>query len=386
MDYGKIISTGFKQAWKYKSLWIFGFLVSGGGSFNSGGNWGDNGSWPGRNFGDMQYQVQNFLSDNWGLILIIAVLVFFLFIIFWILNTISVGGLIDAARCLKNREEYRFGKSWSAGLKTFWPILGLGLLNFIVVFSIVIILVLIGVVCFMMHVGVGFLSLIFLFPIFICVIFIAEVTVALAKRMIVLDRKQVFDAIGDAVSLWKSKLGPTLIYSLIYFGLSIGIVIGTIMLILPIIIPLIGVAFVNVWLAIIIGIPILLVFGLIVSGYTGASMHLMTTEFYFQLTGYEPSQAALAGTPQDYYPPPSTLQDHEGSPLPPPDLRDHEGSPLPPTAPPPPPPVSNDDNPTVDMTPPEQQDYLPPQPPAPPPVTNTDKPEDEDKPPEMPRP
>lgn len=379
MDYGKIITTGFKQAWKYKSLWILGFLVSGGNSFNTGSNWSSgDGDFGGLgNFG--QYRIESFLQQYLPIILLVGLLLFFIVIIFWILNTIAIGGLIDAARCFKNNEEYRLGKSWSAGVKTFWPIFGLGLLNFIVIFSLVIILIGVGVGCFFIHIAIGIISLLFLIPLLIAIIFVAEVTVAIAKRMIVLDGKPVFDAIGDAVSLWKSKLGSTALYSLIYFGISIGIAIGTLVVMLPVIIPLIGVGIVNIWAALIIGIPVILAIALVVNGYTGASLHLMTTEFYFQLIGYEPPRAAYATSPPVGYPP-----------VPP---TDHDGNPLSPTPP------ADSTPPAPEMAPPEQQDYrsptdhhgnaLPPQ--------STDSPgsngndddteaQDDNRPPDVPRP
>ncbi|MEZ5360709.1 MAG: hypothetical protein R3F48_17985 [Candidatus Zixiibacteriota bacterium] len=360
MDYGKIITTGFKQAWKYKSLWILGFLVGSGGGFNSSGNFNSGGGDFGGFGGYGKYEIQQFFHQYLPIIILVGLALLLLVLVFWILGTIANGALIDAARCFKNKEEYRLGKSWSAGARKFWPLFGLGLLGFVVIFSMVIILIGIAVGCFFIHVGIGIISLVFVIPLFIIVLFVAEVTIAIAKRMIVLDDKPVFDAIGDAISLWKSRLGPTLLYSLIYAGISLGVGIGMFIILIPVAIPLVAIGFMNIWAALIIGIPIVLLILLVVSGYTGASMHLMTTEFYFQLIGYEGAQPVHAEPIPGIYPPmPQAPTDHDGNPLPP--------------------------------APPEQQEYqapAPPLPPAPPAMDGGDTTSDsqDNRPPEEPRP
>jgi hypothetical protein len=120
------------------------------------------------------------------------------------------------------------------------------------------------------------------------------------------------------------------------------------MVILFVAMPFIGIAFVNWLVAIVLGIPVILLVLLVVQGFSGSAMHLMTTEFYFQISARsEGLQLAAAGvgpsapTPTPM-PPPGTppVQPHDtttGDQAPPPDLPRPSQSWPPPDEPPPPP-------------------------------------------------
>ncbi|MEE9442643.1 MAG: hypothetical protein V3V99_08235 [candidate division Zixibacteria bacterium] len=327
MDYGKIIATGFKQAWKYKSLWIFGLFVSGGGSgyFNLSDKFerGDIGNW-GRwdRFGD--FDLRNFDFDNPLFILALAGIVLLLVLVFWVLGTISIGGLIGAARDIKSNMEYRFSNALSTGLKKFFPLFGLSLLALIIGGAFVFILIMIGVGTFIIHVGLGLLSLAILIPLLIVGIFIIGVTAALTERMIVIENKQVFDSIGDSFALWKSHLGPSILYALIYLGISIAIGITAMIIVIFMVLPFIAVGFVNWLLAVLIGVPTVLIILLVISGFTGSATHLMTTEWYYQLKGLSQAVAAIQvnapAPPQtSSTPPPPSTDDNPPPPPPPPE-------------------------------------------------------------------
>ncbi len=281
MDYGKIVSTGWKQAWQHKTLWIFGLFISGGGMGISN-NIGDKFKF-GRKMNLDLPDIETFLMDHLLLIILLAALAFVAFLIWVVLSTISVGGLIDAAGQLKRGEVYGFGRAFKNGAHYFWRIFGLGLLTFIVAAAIVILLILFGVIAFLIAAALGILSLLILIPLLIIAIFLITITQAMAQRYIILKDYKVFDALADGFNLWKSHLGPSLLYSLIYIGIGIAVMMGTLVIVLFAVMPFVAVAFVNLIIAIVIGVPILLLILLVVDGLTGSAMHLMTTEFYFQL-------------------------------------------------------------------------------------------------------
>jgi hypothetical protein len=303
MEYGKIISTGWKQAWKYKTLWIFGFFISGGAGGNMS-NFSDEFDGFGLKGGDF-YHIKEFIIEHMYIIVLLAALAFVALLIWIILGTISTGGIIDAARQLKRNEAYRFGKAIKAGVSYFWRILGVGLLTLVVIFAIIIFLALIGVAAFFIHVGIGIISLLILIPLFIVSIFLTTITVAMAERYIIIENRPVFDSIGDGFNLWKAHLGPSIVYSLIYIGLSIAIGLGTLVIVLFTVMPFVAVAFVNWVVAVVIGVPIVLLILLVVEGFTGSAMNLMTTEFYYQLVELnQPATAQPAVPGSDYSPPP----------------------------------------------------------------------------------
>lgn len=305
MDYGKIISTGWSQAWRHKTLWIFGFLISGGGGFNL-----PNVSEKFDNFGmgpigrgDL-YHIREFVLAHLYIIVLLAAMALLAFLVWIVLSVISTGGLIDAARQMKNNEPYGFGKAFKTGVRYFWRILGIGILTFVLAVASIIFLVLLGVAAFFIHWGVGVLSLLVLIPILIVVIFVITITITLAERYIVIEDRPVFDAITDGYNLWKANLGSSILYSLIYIGIGIAVGLATLVIILFAVIPFIAVGFVNLLVAILIGVPVVLLVLLIIEGFSGSAMHLMTTEFYYQLLEKrKPEAVQPAGTGGDYMPP-----------------------------------------------------------------------------------
>jgi len=311
MDFGKIISTGFGQAWKYKSLWILGFLLSlgeGGGNYNY--NFGQNENiqipdWLGiENI--REFDFLRFITDHALLIAMIILGLFLLFVIFFILSRIACGALIDAGGKFKRDEAYTLGSSFRIGVSRFWSLLGIALLNIIVVVGLVLFLVLLGMIAFYIHIAIGIMSLLVLIPILIIGIFIMTATVAMAERYIVLEKRPVFDAIVDGWNLWTSSKGNTVLYALIYIALAIGLMIGIGFILLAIALPFIALGIVNLFLALLLGIPVALLLLLVFEGFSGSAMHLMTTEFYFQLREKtDIPKGAVQAPDQDGYQPPT---------------------------------------------------------------------------------
>ena len=118
MDYGKIISFGFSRAWKHPTLWILGLFAAGGGGggFNipsrmGRGDWGDCSRWGGFDF---PYQLERIVTNPAFLLTLIA-FALAAFLIFVILNIISIGGLVDAAGRFRRGEEYSFTGVFKTG-------------------------------------------------------------------------------------------------------------------------------------------------------------------------------------------------------------------------------------------------------------------------------
>jgi hypothetical protein len=308
MDYSRIISFGFSRAWKHKSLWILGFFISGGGGggniFNIGSK-SDSGD-----FGDIYVPgIVERILENPLIILALVAAVLAVIIIFIILGTISIGGLIEAARRFKQNEVYRLGEVFKVGVSYFWRLLGITILVLVVMAAFILMLILFGVAAFMAHLAVGLLSLIILIPVLIIGAFLVIVTSAMAERIIVLKNRPVLDSIADGFTLWTSNLGPTVLYSLIYLGISIGVGLGTLVIFMFVAMPFIAIGFVNLLLALLLGIPVALLVLLVINGFTGSAMHLMTTEFYFQLVGRSEGLAPHVADSEPITPSPSAPPD-----------------------------------------------------------------------------
>jgi hypothetical protein len=301
MQYGKIVSTGFLQAWKYKTLWFFGLFVSGAaGTLPNVGTKFDLGRWQGFGVGSLE----NWYLDNPLLALFLALVVLVLIVVTIILHIISIGGLIDAAGQLKRNEPYRFSAAIKAGVRFFWRLLGLTVLTIVVVLAFVILLILLGVIAFLIHTVFGVLALLILVPVLFVGVFILTITVAMTERQIVSKDRGIFDGISDGFALWTAHWVPSVLYTLMYIGIGIALFIVTALVALPMIAAVIGLFLVNPVAAVFVGVFLFLPVFILIEAYTGAAAHLMTTEFYFQLQEEPlPAPDVIPETVDPYSPP-----------------------------------------------------------------------------------
>ena len=286
MRYGDMITFGFRQAWKHKSLWLMGFFAAGVSAFDvsSVGH------------SETLLTIRDFFLANLLLLFLFVLLLMALVASLIFLRFVSEGGLIDAAARLKKNEEYRLGSSFYVGASRFWPLLGLGLLYFIVVVAYFMVLVATGVMAFVLNVMIGVLSLLLLLPLALAGLFVVEISYCLAQRMVVLNKGRVFDSIGDSFALMTANLGPSLSFFIIYLAIMIAIMIGVAMALGFLAMPFVAVGIFNLWLALALGIPIGLIILYLINGYLGSATNLMKTDFYFQIVA---RQSAKTGLPAD---------------------------------------------------------------------------------------
>lgn len=313
MDYGKIISTGFTQAWKNKSLWVLGFLA-GGGIGNIPTDWmkgsgdaGDFFSWRGYldGSGFDSLGLADFFAGN--ILLILAIIGAFLLVgfIFFLLHFIALGGLIDAGGVFKRKGQYSLGSSFKVGLSRFWQLLGLGLLMMLVIIAFLAVMVGIGVAVFLISVPLGFVSLIFLIPLLILFIFFTSMIDLYAERLIVLEKRPVFDSIADGYSMFTKNLGPSTLYFLVLIGISIAAAICVFAIMAGVALPFVALGFIQFWVALLLGIPTVLLILFLISGYSSSALNLMSTEFYYQVVERENERPDAAATDQPGTTPPS---------------------------------------------------------------------------------
>jgi hypothetical protein len=271
MNYGEIVSLAFNRAWRYKSLWLLGFLTVGFSTFNFSQGRDELGA-----FGD-------FVFRHPLLILSVAAFLPVLLLVFFILRIIAEGALIDAAARFRRNEPYRLGPAWQTGMSCFWSMLGAAILFFIMIFAFVLILVVIGVIAFLIATAWGIVSLLVLVPIFLAGLFVWVMTYTLAQRMIVLEHRPVIDSIGDGFAWLTQALGVNLVMFLISLGIMIVFTIISALIVAVVALPFITVGLFNLWLALLLGVPTALLILYLVNGYVGSAVSLMMTEFYFRL-------------------------------------------------------------------------------------------------------
>ncbi|MDD4050901.1 MAG: hypothetical protein PHR28_03230 [candidate division Zixibacteria bacterium] len=287
MNYGEIVSLAFNRAWRYKSLWLLGFLTVGISTFNIGqGN-------------DSIASFEEFLLRNPFIILSVVAFVLILGLVYFILRIIAEGALIDAAGRFRRNEPYRLGLVWQTGMACFWPMLGAAILFIIMILAFVLVLILIGVMTFLIAQVLGYLSLLILAPIFLAGLFVWVMTYMLAQRMIVLEHRPVMDSIGDSFAWLTQALGINVIMFFISLGIMIGFAIISALILAVVALPFITIGLFNLWLALLIGVPTAILIMYLVNGYVGAAVSLMMTEFYFRLERHlHPAVEIAAPTPE----------------------------------------------------------------------------------------
>lgn len=138
MDYGKVLGRAWEITWRWKSLWILGFLagLGSGGSGNpsstiSSSNY-DGYSQNLEQFGigpwDSFADIQGFIAPILGIILLICCVFLILGIALWVVSVIARGGLIAGVQQVEDEGKTTFRSAWVAGRRKFWTLFGLGIL------------------------------------------------------------------------------------------------------------------------------------------------------------------------------------------------------------------------------------------------------------------
>jgi hypothetical protein len=301
MDYGKVLSRAWQITWRWKILWILGFLSA----MGQGWNWGGNPSYS-TDASDWGYRFQGYVPPRvWAVIAGVACLVLLIGIALWVVSIIARGGLIAGVQQVEDEGSTGFRQAWRVGVKRFWTLFGISILTAIPIF----ILVVAGIAALVaVFVGSGFAidarnnaigglgiaTGILCGGLFCCGMIV--VGIVLSQIQIYADRAAVLEGLGwiDAFKRgWqviRENLGPTIIFWLIF--LVIGLIIAAVIFggVLVVTVPFIGVA-TNIqpdwWLTVPICFGGLL--ALIVGGLISAIVQTFTsstwTLVYRELTG-----------------------------------------------------------------------------------------------------
>jgi hypothetical protein len=231
MDYGKVLSRAWEITWRWKVLWILGFLAgltkaSSGGS-NSGYEFNGN-EW-GSTYGP--YIPPGVVAALVG----IGCLAIMLAIALWVVSVIARGGLIAGVQQVEEEGSTRFGQAWRAGVSRFWTLFGLSFLTALPVFLLVMIGIAVLILIIIGTVG-GFntseaLGVAGIMTSILCggVICCAAIVLAIVLNQIRLygERAAILEGLGwiDAFKrgwqVLKENLVPTLIFWVILFVISL---------------------------------------------------------------------------------------------------------------------------------------------------------------------
>lgn len=263
MDFGKVLGRAWEITWKFKILWILGFLAS----LGQGGSTGqfnytlsdqdfyfDRWNWR------FDYQPDEFWFSLAGIILLIICALFIIAIILWVISVIARGGLIAGVQQIEEDGSTSFGRAWRGGARKFWTLFGLGILAAIPI----ILLVIIGTVILGLGIaaGVGLLETsepagvsTILFSVITCggllccglffLVIVLEQIRIYGERAAILEDLGWIEAFGRGWQILKENLGATILLWLIFFAIGIVIFGITFGIMLALAAPLLGLFAIN---------------------------------------------------------------------------------------------------------------------------------------------
>jgi hypothetical protein len=234
MDYGKILSRAWQITWRWKILWILGFLASIGQGFGSSGS-----SYQTR--GD-EWGGPRIPEEAWVVIAAVGCLALLLGIALWVLSLIARGGLVTGVQQVEDEDATTLGAAWRAGVGRFWTLLGISILTGLPAFiAIVAGILLLGLLIFgtiaaidaAAEVG-GFLggtASVLCGGVVCCggilLAIVLEQIRVYAERAVMLEGLGAIDSLKRGWQVLKDNLGPTIILWLIF--LVIGLVVGAVL-------------------------------------------------------------------------------------------------------------------------------------------------------------
>jgi hypothetical protein len=123
MDYGNILGRAWRITWRWKVLWILGFLASLGGGYGSSSS---NYRIAGDEWGPRGVRIP---EEVWVLLAAFACLALLLGIALWVLSIMARGGLIAGVQQVEEEGSTSLGAAWRPGVRRFWTLFGISVLT-----------------------------------------------------------------------------------------------------------------------------------------------------------------------------------------------------------------------------------------------------------------
>jgi len=220
----EILKQAGKIVWQNRFLLWFGLLMALGspGSFNI--NTGNN-----NEFGAPGEAAKNFFETHWQIVLVIAILLFAIGIILFLISLIAKAGLVKSVNLIGHNKKTNFKAGWRSGKKYLGKLFKLAMLFFLATFLVVIILAIpvIYLVAAKFWVGAALVGILAI-AIFIPLIFIFALTKIFAEFYVVLSGLSIWSAIETGYTLLLKNIGSSIIFGLLL--LAVSIVAGIILL------------------------------------------------------------------------------------------------------------------------------------------------------------
>ena len=217
MNYSEILTRALAISWRHRYLWLLALFAGEASTSSLPGFGGGNSGWrttsvqPGAvTWNDAMAWISAHASLLWAAGISLAVVAVLLFL----LSAVANGALVRAAAQHDDDKPFNLGQAWSAGLETFWPVLGLKLFTLVVGVALLVVIGGIGLMAAVLglsgsvgaSVAAGAVAgLLLLAAIPFLVVF--EVAVRLGVRAVVLDGRSTSDGLREGFSLIRRRFG-----------------------------------------------------------------------------------------------------------------------------------------------------------------------------------
>jgi hypothetical protein len=284
-----IIRDSFALAWRYKYLWLFGLFAGGaGGGLN----------FPGGESGGGLERIEEIKA--WVLAALAMIILIGLIVgtIVLILHTLCKTALIYNIYQIETGGAHSLAGGWDFAVKRFWPMLGLTVTQWFVLFAFFMVIILLEVALFLASLALGFLSLLIALPTLFVGLAIGIVVWGYAERFIALENRGIIEALGEGWTLARDEWRSTVTVLLVKIAIAIALGVGVGLVGLVLALPAIGIWSTSKPLAILYGVLVLMPFLVLVGGYAGTFDYAVWTKVFLKLRARAYGAAAPTEAPQ----------------------------------------------------------------------------------------
>lgn len=275
-----LIQRSLRNAWEYKFLWLFGFLVSVADGYS--------GVLSNRDSNDWEWPKElRHLDIDPSIFILLGMAALSLWIVFWVGSVLSEGALIHGIYRREQNLNTGFADCWAAGLRYFLRLFGIILLATITGLTSVLVLVILVVPGYSIAAPLGILLTILAVPALLVLIVLVVCVEAWALRFAVIHNLPWLEAIQQGWRLFSGNVGRTLAVALssvfTQFVFGCVFILGLVLLAIPFVI----VGMIDLWTAVIPGAIVGLVLVLAAPAYLGTFASSLWTLGFMGLTGHQ---------------------------------------------------------------------------------------------------
>ncbi|HEX7586079.1 MAG TPA: hypothetical protein VF390_00365 [Patescibacteria group bacterium] len=231
INYLEIIKTAARVTWRNKYLWWFGFfslLSTISGNFFQVWSRGKN---------IQGQEVLDFTASHEELVIFLASLLLFLWVIFVVLGIIAKGGLIKSLKNATENKKFGLKNGLREGKKYFWKVFLIGAFSAVFILATLIVFMIpIGFLFYNKAYFLGGLLSLLAMVIFIPVLFLVSFIRIYAYFYVILSDLPLSEALENAYALLRKNIVPSLIISLIFLVVGTLATVVAFLFIIPIIV------------------------------------------------------------------------------------------------------------------------------------------------------